>query len=329
MGLDKEQRHVAKVLIKVGKRMHVPRRDIISALITGITESSLRNLKGGDGTSVGWRQETASSYPNVNRNDVKAGAKRFYKELRSAPKGSVGARAQAVQRSAYPDRYQEHVGEARHILKSLGGHVGKGGGGGKSGGVKAGAGASAKGGTKTIHTPSRPGQVDVATALSLIQNRLTDPNAFIQYAEAQQAARIPGSTKVIHTKGAKGGKNPPKVGKPGKIGLGGGKSKKIPREHGSGRAIQIGSKVAKKFNLTVTSTTGGGHVPGSYHYQNRAIDISGSPQNMRRAFLYLQKHMRHKHITELFYDPIGHYWDNGNKVSGSIGGHSDHVHFAV
>jgi hypothetical protein len=83
------------------------------------------------------------------------------------------------------------------------------------------------------------------------------------------------------------------------------------------------------FGLTVTSTTGGSHVAGSYHYSGRAIDISGSPSQMRKAYKYLQKNLPHAKLTELFYDPIGHYWDNGKKISGAIGDHSDHVHLAI
>jgi hypothetical protein len=96
-----------------------------------------------------------------------------------------------------------------------------------------------------------------------------------------------------------------------------------------GDAIAIGTRVAKMFGLSVTSTTGGNHVSGSYHYQRRAIDIAGGSKNMRRAFNYIRKNVPQQKLTELFYDPAGFYYDNGKRIRGQIGGHSDHVHFAV
>lgn len=82
------------------------------------------------------------------------------------------------------------------------------------------------------------------------------------------------------------------------------------------------AKVARKMGLVVTSTTGGTHAPGSYHYSGRAIDVAGSPSAMARYYRYMAK----KSPTELFYDPIGGM-KFGQQI-GAIGGHSDHVHVA-
>lgn len=300
--LTKEQRHVATKLIKIGRRMNVPRRDIITALITGITESNLTNPSYGDADSAGWRQERRMYYKDPM--NLKHSAKRFYKELRSAPKGSVGYRAQSVQRSAYPDRYQTHVGEARAIYSRLTKQLGN--------APQGGSQSASKG--KTVHIPGHQGPLPPMAALQLIQNRF-DPNAFIDYEAARKKAYVPGVTHKV------AGKKSHDASPTSKKGLSG------PTLHGS--AIEIGTKVAKRFGLTVTSTTGGTHVPGSYHYQGRAIDISGSSHNMKRAFKYLQKHIPHSKLTELFYDPAGHYYDNGKKISGAIGGHSDHIHLAI
>lgn len=76
------------------------------------------------------------------------------------------------------------------------------------------------------------------------------------------------------------------------------------------------------MGLTVTSTTGGVHAPGSYHYQGRAVDVAGPASVMARYYRF----MANKHPTELFYDPIGGI-KNGVNI-GAIGGHSDHVHVA-
>lgn len=86
--------------------------------------------------------------------------------------------------------------------------------------------------------------------------------------------------------------------------------------------LQHAMSVAKKMGLTITSTTGGTHAPGSYHYQARAIDVAGSPSAMARFYRYFQG----KSPTELFYDPLGGI-KYGQSI-GAIGGHGDHVHVA-
>jgi hypothetical protein len=86
--------------------------------------------------------------------------------------------------------------------------------------------------------------------------------------------------------------------------------------------LQHAMQVARRMGLTITSTTGGVHAPGSYHYQARAIDVAGSPSAMARFYRYFQN----KSPTELFYDPLGGI-KYGQSI-GAIGGHGDHVHVA-
>ncbi|HYV47067.1 MAG TPA: peptidoglycan-binding domain-containing protein [Myxococcaceae bacterium] len=81
-------------------------------------------------------------------------------------------------------------------------------------------------------------------------------------------------------------------------------------------------RTAKAMGLTITSTTGGTHVAGSYHYQGRAVDVAGSPAQMAKFFDVLHN----TRPTELFYDPKGAV-KNGSDIP-PIGGHSDHVHVA-
>src|SRR4051794_2397557 len=106
MALTREQRRVATIIYRRGRRKHVRPKSLLAAIETGLVESGLRNLPGGSGTSVGWRQETASSYPGINRRNVAGGADRFFQEIKakggSRRFGSAGQLAQAVQRSAYP-----------------------------------------------------------------------------------------------------------------------------------------------------------------------------------------------------------------------------------
>jgi hypothetical protein len=79
---------------------------------------------------------------------------------------------------------------------------------------------------------------------------------------------------------------------------------------------------ARSLGLRITSTTGGRHAPGSYHYQGRAFDAAGSRSAMGRFY----RDMAGSHPTELFYDPIGGI-KHGHNI-GPIGGHGNHVHIA-
>jgi hypothetical protein len=88
--------------------------------------------------------------------------------------------------------------------------------------------------------------------------------------------------------------------------------------------------LAQSMGLTITATTGGSHVANSWHYVGRAFDASngtGTPQE--RAYALAAASRWGSHILELFYDPLGWYIKNGQKITGSIGGHSDHVHTAM
>lgn len=75
----------------------------------------------------------------------------------------------------------------------------------------------------------------------------------------------------------------------------------------------------------------GVHTSTSYHYKGLAYDVNadGSSKGERAVLTWLF-HLLPKlfpgEIAELFYDPIGYYYDEGSKVQGAIGGHGDHLH---
>jgi hypothetical protein len=94
-------------------------------------------------------------------------------------------------------------------------------------------------------------------------------------------------------------------------------------------------QLAKRFGLTLTSgfrnpqqqiATGSRAGLRSRHLvRGGAADISGSPESMRRLADWA---IRSGRFAEVFYDPLGYYWDNGRLNRGGIGGHSDHVHLS-
>jgi hypothetical protein len=80
------------------------------------------------------------------------------------------------------------------------------------------------------------------------------------------------------------------------------------------------------FAVRVSSTSGGRHVPTSYHWRHRAVDVVAPHQELMRVMraAFGQPHA----FREAFYDPMGRYIKNGVIRPGQIGGHGDHVHLA-
>ena len=89
-----------------------------------------------------------------------------------------------------------------------------------------------------------------------------------------------------------------------------------------GGSLSGAKRRAQELGLRITSTTGGRHAPGSYHYSGRAIDVAGSHGQMSQFYREMSK----TNPTELFYDPSGGM-KHGRNI-GAIGGHGDHVHVA-
>lgn len=102
---------------------------------------------------------------------------------------------------------------------------------------------------------------------------------------------------------------------------------------GAGRGgLMEAIQMARRMGLSVRENPLAGdkvdpvHVRGSYHYQNRAIDVSG-PLGQRQAFSKWLMRRFGGNMTELFDDTLGLGVKHGRRV-GAIGGHGDHVHAA-
>ena len=104
------------------------------------------------------------------------------------------------------------------------------------------------------------------------------------------------------------------------------------RTFATGGSISAAARLAQRLGLSVGEGPGfggvpsGGHAAGSLHYSGLAYDISGDAGAMRRYRTMAERLFMGKGLNELFYDPYPYYIDAGKKVSGAIGGHSDHVH---
>jgi uncharacterized protein (TIGR02594 family) len=108
---------VVQEILRQGRRR--PRKHVKAALQTGIVESGLRNLPGGDQDSAGWRQERASLYKDPT--NLRASVRRFYREAaqHDAPGKPARLLAADVQRPREDlrGRYGEVRGQAEAILR--------------------------------------------------------------------------------------------------------------------------------------------------------------------------------------------------------------------
>lgn len=238
---------------------------------------------------------------------------------------SPGDIAQAVEGSAYPDRYGQVMNEANKIIRLYrtggGGSAvpsrgGKSSGGAKSGGITAGSSLS-----------SGPDAATLSALLSYTRQKregrsVKDLASALVGAESQveTAPSVPKMPKMPKVGGAKqsGGSSGGSGGVPKS--KGGGKSSQIyemfydpgfswdsGRRSGpignhtnhvhvaadSRRVVYLG-RVAQRMGLSVREhpkfdKVDPVHTDGSFHYKNQAIDVSGDPRKMRAFNRYVKK----------------------------------------
>lgn len=93
---------------------------------------------------------------------------------------------------------------------------------------------------------------------------------------------------------------------------------------GGGKTLDQLSALAKRFGLPITSTTGGKHAPGSYHYSARAVDVGLGPGGKK-----LQQYARsHPGEFKEFFGPMPWHIKSGRIVNGAFPDHNDHYHAA-
>lgn len=124
-GWSQEQLNNAAIIYRVGRSMGLGIRDIQIGIITAIVESGLRNVPYGDRDSLGlFQQRPSQGWGTAAQvQDPVYAARKFFSALKGL--GSrrlsmgMGEAAQAVQRSAFPDRYAEHIGQARDMFPTI------------------------------------------------------------------------------------------------------------------------------------------------------------------------------------------------------------------
>jgi hypothetical protein len=124
VSLEPDQTANAATITAVGLRRGMPERAILVALATSLQESQLHNLAGGDRDSIGLFQQRPSQgwgSPSEIR-DPRYAAGKFYdalKRVRGWQTMRVTEAAQAVQRSAHPELYEQWVPDATVLTKAL------------------------------------------------------------------------------------------------------------------------------------------------------------------------------------------------------------------
>lgn len=269
MKLTPEQRKVAQTVINVGKRRGATAKEIKAAIQTILVESNARHLNYGDRDSVGAFQQRPSQGWGPAGESVAKDAAQFFAAARKANKsgGSAGKLAQAVQRSAFPERYDQRSGDAEAILAALGG---------------------ATGGSAS----TADGELDrQAVAAYLLNRNKPEGRAMLLQLMAQRREGAT-SPEAAPTQG----RNPTRYGKTGnllelfydpkggikhgkQIGAIGGHSDHVHVAVPQSQLSRV-AKLAKRKGLTITSTSGGKHTAGSYHYRNQAVDVAGDPKAM-------------------------------------------------
>jgi hypothetical protein len=138
-GLSQTQMNNAAVIVQIAQERGLPRRAMLIAMMTGMQESSLRNLanptvpgsldrpnegSGENFDSLGiFQQRPSQGWGSVAElMNPRYAADAFYKRLLKVSDWetkSLGDAAQAVQRSALPDAYAKHEERAAKIVEAL------------------------------------------------------------------------------------------------------------------------------------------------------------------------------------------------------------------
>jgi hypothetical protein len=125
--LSTEQAENASTITAVAVRRGLPARAASIALATAFQESKLRNLDHGDRDSLGiFQQRPSQGWGTAKQiRDPYYSANKFYDELEKIggyQTMRITEAAQKVQRSGYPEAYQDHAADARALASALSGN---------------------------------------------------------------------------------------------------------------------------------------------------------------------------------------------------------------
>ncbi|KAA2263858.1 NlpC/P60 family protein [Solihabitans fulvus] len=123
--LTDEQRGTAALIISIGKQRNLPPLAWQVAIQAGMTESGLRSLNYGDLDSVGiFQMRPSMNWGTVAQIlDPSYAINKFFDVLQNVPDWQhkrPGDSSQAVERSAFPDRYHQWESMGAYLIANLG-----------------------------------------------------------------------------------------------------------------------------------------------------------------------------------------------------------------
>lgn len=280
-------------------------------------ESNFRNLGYGDRDSEGVLQQRPSTGWGPASESAGTDIRQFLSRANQTNRGfqgSAGQLAQAVQRSAFPDRYDEHKQEVNRLL-----------------------GARAFGNSPSIPSSRVFGQDSSTSGLA------SQRKAFADFFLSRASSRITGDeapsllslanslqTQTLDpTPAVMPGPNPVGQNKSGRYGS------DAPAAVAAGKYAQgLGLRVSENPYFDKVDPV---HVAGSDHYRTlgkyqgrpygAALDVSGDPAKLKRYFRWLEANRKKLGLDDEFYTPMGYSYDEGRRVGGfTIPNHDDHVH---
>jgi len=127
VGLAPDQGRNAALIAAIGVRRGLPARAVSIALATAYQESKIRNLPYGDRDSVGlFQQRPSQGWGTVRQiQNEKYAISKFYEALvkvHGYETMRITEAAQRVQRSGFPEAYEDHAEDARALASALTGY---------------------------------------------------------------------------------------------------------------------------------------------------------------------------------------------------------------
>lgn len=131
VALAPDQAENASLIAAIGVRRGLPARAVSIALATAYQESKIRNLDHGDRDSVGIFQQRPSQGwgTSAQIRDAHYAINKFYEVLEHVDgyeQMRITEAAQRVQRSGFPEAYEDHAADARVLASALTGYSGGG-----------------------------------------------------------------------------------------------------------------------------------------------------------------------------------------------------------
>lgn len=323
MGLTKEQRQIARKIVKIGQRQGATRKQIKAALAAAQVESGIRNLSGGDRDSVGVFQIRSGIHGPIGHS-VDKSARWFFKNAKQADKGQPSGRlAQDVERSAFPHKYSQPDVQ-RLAGKLLRQYMG-GGGGGKS-----------KGGGTLVQPGTDNSLERSKEILSYFKAKRGEApsaafNTSAYYGKGIGALRgaLEGLPDTPDKKIKLEGRRPSGGGGGGKLRPGGGQAGTAAQAHELSRlAKKMGLGVSGERSPSHNASVGGAADSDHLTTNKRATarDVSGSQQAMDRYARRVAKKLGFKTHKGLQTKVKNGY---RYQLIWQAAGHYDHVHVGV